>query len=98
MKELLIALFICVTCLGQPIPKDKVLHFTSCYIISATSTQLLLKKYPKPKAAWIGFGIGATVGISKEIYDMRCGHSDEKDLFVDILGAAAGTLVVRIRF
>ena len=57
-----------------------------------------LQKYEKKKAAWIGFGIGATVGMAKEIYDMRCGHSDMKDLHADLLGAAIGAVTIRIRF
>ena len=84
--------------MGQTIPRDKLMHFSSCYMISATSTMLLSQKYEKKEAAWIGFGIGATVGMSKEIYDMRCGHSDMKDMYANILGAAVGSIVVRIRF
>ena len=53
-------------------------------------------KYTKNEAAWIGFGIGATVGISKEIYDMRYGYSDENDLYADLLGAALGSITIRI--
>ena len=55
-------------------------------------------KYPPKEARWLGFGIGATVGIGKEVWDMRWGHSSEKDLYVDILGAAVGSLVIRIKF
>ena len=98
MKGIIIALLICMSSMGQTIPRDKLMHFSSCYMISATSTTILLNKYPKKKAAWIGFGIGATVGMSKEIYDMRCGHSDMNDLYADLLGAALGSVVVRIRF
>jgi len=98
MKEIIIALLICVSTMGQTIPQDKLMHFSSCYIISATSTMLLLQKYEKKEAAWIGFGIGATVGMAKEIYDMRCGHSDMKDLHADLLGAAIGAVTIRIRF
>ena len=98
MKEIIIALLICVSTMGQTIPQDKLMHFSSCYMISATSTMLLLQKYEKKEAAWIGFGIGATIGVSKEIYDMRCGHSDMKDMYANILGAAVGSIVVRIRF
>ena len=96
MKEIIVALLICVSTMGQTISHDKVMHFSSCYIISATSTEFLSYKYTKNEAAWIGFGIGATVGISKEIYDMRYGHSDENDLYADILGAALGSIVIRI--
>ena len=96
MKEIIVALLICVSSMGQTIPHDKVMHFSSCYIISATSTEFLSYKYTKNEAAWIGFGIGATVGISKEIYDMKWGHSDENDLYADLLGAALGSIVIRI--
>jgi uncharacterized protein YfiM (DUF2279 family) len=96
MKEIIIALLICVSSMGQTVPHDKVMHFSSCYIISATSTTILSYKYEKNKAAWIGFGIGATIGISKEIYDMKWGHSDENDLYADILGAALGSITIRI--
>ena len=96
MKEIIVALLICVSSMGQTIPHDKVMHFSSCYVISATSTEFLSYKYTKNEAAWIGFGIGATVGISKEIYDMRYGHSDENDLYADLLGAALGSIVIRI--
>ena len=94
---LLIFLIMCISCRGQTIQHDKMMHFSSCYIISATSTEFLSYKYTKNEAAWIGFGIGATVGISKEILDMRYGHSDENDLYADILGAAMGSIVIRIR-
>ena len=67
-------------------------------MISATSTTLLSYKYEKKKAAWIGFGIGVTVGVVKEVYDIKYGHSDMNDIYADILGAAAGAIVVRIRF
>ena len=96
MKEIIIALLICVSTMGQTVPHDKVMHFSSCYVISSTSTVFLSHKYTKNEAAWIGFGIGATVGISKEIYDMKYGHSDENDLYADILGAALGSIVIRI--
>ena len=96
MKEIIIALLICISSAGQTIPRDKIMHFSSCYIISATSTTFLSYKYTKNEAAWIGFGIGATVGISKEIYDMKWGHSDENDLYADILGAALGSITIRI--
>ena len=95
---IIIILLLSLSTMGQTIPQDKLMHFTTCYFISATSTEILLTKYPPKKARWIGFGIGATVGITKEVWDMRCGHSSEKDLYVDILGAAVGSLVIRIEF
>jgi len=98
MKGIILALLISVAGMGQTIHHDKLMHFSSCYIISATSTELLMKKYPKKKAAWIGFGIGVTVGIAKEVYDIKYGHSDMNDIYADILGAAAGSIVIRFRF
>ena len=93
---IIIILLLSLSTMGQTISHDKVMHFSSCYVISATSTVFLSHKYTKNEAAWIGFGIGATVGISKEIYDMKYGHSDENDLYADILGAALGSIVIRI--
>ena len=74
------------------------LHFSACYIVSSTSTTLLSYKYPKKKAMWIGIGLGVGVGVAKEIYDIKCGHSDMNDIYADILGAAAGAVVIRIKF
>jgi uncharacterized protein YfiM (DUF2279 family) len=84
--------------MAQTIPQDKMLHFSACYIISSGSSTLLSYKYSKNKSMWIGFGLGVSVGIAKEIYDINHGHSDMKDIYADILGAAAGAVVVRIRF
>ena len=47
---------------------------------------------------WIGMGLGVGVGIAKEVYDIKCGHSDMNDIYADMLGAIAGAVVVRIRF
>ena len=98
MKGIIIIMLLYLSSMGQTIPQDKYMHFSTCYVISATSSSLLSYKYSKKEAAWLGFGIGATVGITKEVYDMRCGHSDEKDLYADLLGAAVGSLVIRVRF
>ena len=59
MKSIIFILLLSISSIAQTVPQDKLLHFSSCYIISSTSTTLLLKKYPPKKAAWIGFGIGA---------------------------------------
>ncbi len=96
-KGVIFALLIYASGMGQTIPHDKMMHFSSCYIISATSTELLLKKYPKEKAIRIGFVIGITVGVAKEIYDIEYGHSDMNDFYADVLGAAAGSIVISIK-
>ena len=98
MKGIILILLLSISSIAQTIPQDKMLHFSACYIVSSTSTTLLSYKYSEKKAMWIGFGLGVSVGIAKEVYDIRCGHSDMKDIYADILGAAAGAVVVRIRF
>tara|TARA_B100000287_G_scaffold242336_1_gene227822 strand:+ start:675 stop:971 length:297 start_codon:yes stop_codon:yes gene_type:complete len=98
MRMIIIILLLSLSTMGQTIPEDKLLHFGTSLVISSTSTAILSYKMEKKKAAWIGFGIGATIGISKEVWDMRWGHSSEKDLFADILGAAVGSLVIRVTF
>ena len=50
-KLIIILLLISNTCIGQ-IQQDKLLHLSGCYIVSATTTSLLLDKYPEEKAAW----------------------------------------------
>ena len=47
---------------------------------------------------WVGMGLGVGVGIAKEVWDVKHGHSDMNDIYADILGAAMGAVVVRIRF
>jgi len=47
---------------------------------------------------WIGIGLGVGVGIAKEVYDIKHGDPDINDLYVDVLGAVVGGVVVRIRF
>jgi len=98
VKKILFILLLSISGMAQTIPQDKMLHFSACYIVSSGSSTLLSYKYSKKKAMWIGFGLGVSVGIAKEVYDIKHGHSDMKDIYADILGAAAGALVVRIRF
>jgi hypothetical protein len=98
VKEIIIILLLSISSIAQNIPQDKMLHFSACYIVSSTSTTLLSYKYPKKKAMWIGIGLGVGVGVAKEIYDIKCGHSDMNDIYADILGAAAGAVVIRIKF
>ena len=95
---LLTILLMCISCEGQTIPQDKMLHFSACYIISSGSSTLLSYKYTKKQAMWMGIGLGISVGIAKEVYDIKHGHSDINDIYADILGATMGAVVVRIRF
>jgi len=98
MKKLItLLLLISNTCIGQ-IQQDKLLHLSGCYIVSATTTSILLDKYPEEKAAWIGFTVGVTLGIAKEVYDIKYGDPSIEDLAADIIGAGLGAVVIRIRF
>ena len=83
---------------AQTIPQDKILHLSACYVISSGTTSLLSYKYSKKKAMWIGFGLGVGVGVAKELYDIRCGEADVRDIYFDIIGAGLGSFVVTIRF
>ena len=98
MKKLIaLLLLISTSCIGQ-IQQDKLLHLSGCYIVSATTTTLLLDRYPERKAARIGFAVGVGVGIAKEIYDIKYGTPSAGDLVADIIGAGLGAVVIRIRF
>jgi len=98
VKGIIIILLLSISSIAQNIPQDKMLHFSACYLVSSTSTTLLSYKYSENKSMWIGIGLGVGVGIAKEIYDIKCGHSDMNDIYADIIGATAGAVVVRIRF
>ena len=98
MKKLIaLLLLISTSCIGQ-IQQDKLLHLSGCYIVSSTTTTLLLDRYSERKAARIGFAVGVGVGIAKEIYDIKYGTPSAGDLVADIIGAGLGAVVIRIRF
>ncbi len=96
-KLIALLLLTSTTCIGQ-IQQDKLLHLSGCYIVSSTTTSILLDRYPERKAAWIGFSVGVGVGIAKEIYDIKCGTPSAGDLAADVVGAGLGAVVIRIRF
>ena len=98
MKEIITILLLSISSMAQTIPQDKMLHFSACYIISSGSSTLLSYKYTERQAMWMGIGLGVSVGIAKEVWDIKHGHSDMNDIYADVLGAVAGAVVVRIRF
>ena len=76
---------------------DKQLHMSATYVISSFTTAYVFKKtQDKKKAMWIGFGVGMSVGIVKEIYDIEHGNCEAGDLLADFIGSSLGCLVITI--
>ena len=98
MKKLITAFLISFNLSAQTIPQDKMLHFSGCYIVSASTTTLASYYLPKKKAFWVGVSVGTAIGIGKEIWDINNGTPDVKDLGADIAGSIAGSFTVVIRF
>ena len=98
MKKLIIAFLISFNLSAQTIPQDKMLHFSGCYIVSASTTTLASYYLPKKKAFWVGVSVGTALGIAKEIWDINNGTPEINDLGADILGSLAGSITVTIRF
>ncbi len=98
MKKLITAFLISFNLSAQTIPQDKMLHFSGCYIVSASTTTLASYYLPKKKAFWVGVSVGTALGIAKEIWDINNGTPEINDLGADILGSLAGSITVTIRF
>ena len=98
MKKILTILLISTGLNAQDFkPTDTQLHIGATYIISSTTaTYVFHKTKNKKKAMWIGFGVGMTVGIAKEIYDFRHGGSQASDIVGNFIGSALGCFVVTI--
>ena len=77
--------------------EDKQLHLGATYVISSATTAFVYNKIQdKKKARWIGFGVGVTVGVVKEIYDIEHGNPEIGDLVADVIGSALGSFVITI--
>ena len=98
MKKLIIAFLISFNLSAQTIPQDKMLHFSGCYIASATTTTIASYYLPKKKAFWVGVSVGTAVGLAKEIWDIKHGNPELGDLGADVIGSLAGSFTVVIRF
>jgi uncharacterized protein YfiM (DUF2279 family) len=100
MKKILAILLLISTGLNAQdfyMQTDKQLHIGATYIISSTTaTYVFHKTKNKKKAMWIGFGAGMTVGIAKEIYDVKHGNSEFGDLLADIVGSSMGCFIITI--
>lgn len=93
MRALFIFLLISNLTFGQ---EDKLLHASAGFVTSAMTTSVLLH-YDVKGAPWIGFGVGAALGIGKEIYDKYTvrGNPELLDAACTIGGAALGSFTVR---
>ena len=77
--------------------RDKVKHFVvSAVIQSAGHSVLRANGYDYREAAWTAGAITLTVGVGKEIWDVRRGsYFSWKDLGADALGGGTGAVVMR---
>ena len=76
---------------------DKQLHMGATYVVSSFTTAYVFHKTKnKRKAMWIGFGVGMSTGIAKEIYDIEHGNSEFGDILADIVGSSLGCFVITI--
>jgi len=98
MRTLILLLLISINLSAQTIPQDKMLHFSGCYIVSATTTSLASHYLPKKKAFWVGVSVGTALGIAKEVWDINNGTPEINDLAADIAGSIVGSFTVTIRF
>ncbi len=99
MRYLIILLFLNMSLNAKDIrlQEDKQLHLGATYVISSATTAFVYNKTKdKKRARWIGFGVGVTVGIAKEIYDIEHGNPETGDLIADVIGSALGSFVITI--
>ena len=82
---------------AQVLQQDKLLHAGGCYVISSSVAALVYSKTSnKKKSLMYGFGISVLAGVAKEVYDIKCGDPDIKDIAADVFGAGLGVITIRI--
>ena len=98
MKKALIIFFMITNIVSaQVVQQDKLLHAGGCYVISSSVAALVYDKTnDKKKSLIYGFGVSVLAGLAKEVYDIRCGNPDAKDIAADIVGAGLGVITIRI--
>ncbi len=102
MKTLLttIALAFALNAPAQ-IKTDKVAHFGIGYVTGALTTSATLI-YSNGKHEWlkslsVGIASGVIVGTAKELYDFKdYGRFDWQDLGATVIGAALGSVTIKI--
>ena len=98
MKKALIIFFMITNIVSaQFIQRDKLLHAGGCYAISSSVSAIVYDKTKdKRKALVYGFTTSIIVGVAKEVYDIKHGNPDIKDIMADIVGGGLGVLTIRI--
>lgn len=78
--------------------RDKQLHFVASAVLSAVGMVFLLFwDSTLASSFWAGIGLSLTVGIIAEAIDkVNDGVEDINDVYADLLGAIAGSLLVLI--
>ena len=82
---------------AQHIREDRIIHTTSVYLLSASTTALVYNRTKsKKKAAVYGFILPMMVGVAKEIRDIKHGDPDVNDVIANMVGASLGIITIRI--
>lgn len=77
------------------IPKDKLLHYIACYVISHTIISIIFAIFhPSYGGCVIGFCSGVVIAMCKEIYDSK--HEDHSSEFLDFIYGCLGSLTASI--
>lgn len=82
---------------AQFIQQDKLLHAGGCYAISSSVSALVYDKTKdRRKAILYGLTTSIFIGVAKEVYDIKHGDPDIKDIAADVVGAGLGVITIRI--
>lgn len=98
MKAALIIFFMITNIASaQFIQQDKLLHAGGCYAISSSVSALVYDKTKdRRKAILYGLTTSIFIGVAKEVYDIKHGNPDIKDIAADVVGAGLGVITIRI--
>ena len=98
MKTALIIFFMITNIASaQFIQQDKLLHAGGCYAISSSVSALVYDKTKdRRKAILYGLTTSIFIGVAKEVYDIKHGNPDIKDIAADVIGAGLGVITIRI--
>lgn len=77
--------------------RDKAKHFVVSAVVQSVGHSVLRANgFDHREAAWTAGAFTATVGVSKEVWDLRQGRAFSwKDLVADAAGGGTGAIVIR---